>query len=77
MTEQELLRLYGLRGTIQGLKTVAKCGIRSAHEAMKNDCSDWLLGYLEGLLTERVAQVRDYQYLYNEVTKAIKEVDNG
>lgn len=77
MTEQELLKLYGLRGMVMGLRTTAKCSIRAAHKAMQGDCSDWLLGYLQGRQTEGVAQVRNYQHLYNEITKTIKEAESG
>ena len=76
MTEQDLLKLYRLRGAIKGLRTGAKCGIRSADEALSRDGSEWLSGWLNALLQERVNQVRNYNHLYNEVTDIMKGAES-
>ena len=34
MTDKELMKLHGLKGTLQGLRTVAQCRVKAAHDCM-------------------------------------------
>lgn len=75
MSHQELLKLYGLKGVIAAMMSIAKGEIRANHRVRRVYSSRVNLRWLEGRSQVAVRHLRDLNHLRRQLNQIIKEAE--
>jgi len=75
MTEEQILRLYGLKGTIQGMMTAMKCELRANHKVREIYSQESQHRWLDGRNEIAIRSLQSLNCLRRQLDQAIKEAE--
>lgn len=77
MTEEQVLKLHGIKGTLTAYVTIQRSIIQVAQESDGDGCGGFLTGYNDAAIRHASKAVEQHLVVLAEVEDLLREVNDG